>query len=176
MGNTNSAGAHASPLFRQVSLPESITGAMYLHSMPGREEPLAATVHAVKSLGITRVLCLAPAHEITRKSPEYAKAIGSRSLPWHHDPLPIEDFGAPAEAAAFWRRADELAAFVRDGGNILVHCAAGKGRTGTFAVALCMRLGLSNPEATRLVDVAGSGPEVPEQVAFLLADPPRELA
>ena len=125
----------------------------------------------VSSLGITRVVCLAPPREIANKSPEYAQAIDSGALPWPHDPLPIEDFGAPAEAAAFWRRAYELALFVRGGGRLLVHCAAGIGRTGTFAVAVSMRLGLALTEATRRVRAAGSGPEVPAQESLLAAGP-----
>jgi hypothetical protein len=162
---------HPGRLFRKVNLPESIKGGLCLHAMPGRREPLAESLDAVMSLGITRVLCLAPPTEIAKKSPEYAQAIDSGALPWPHDPLPIEDFGAPAEATSFWRRADELAVFVRGGGRVLVHCGAGIGRTGTFAVALCMRLGLPLAEATRMVRAAGSGPEVPAQVALLAAGP-----
>jgi protein-tyrosine phosphatase len=162
---------HPGRLFRKVNLPERIKGGLYLHAMPGRCEPLAESLDAVTSLGITRVLCLAPPEEIAKKSPEYAQAIASGALPWPHDPLPIEDFGAPAEAAAFWRRADEFAVFVRGGGGLLVHCAAGIGRTGTFAVALSMRLGLTLVEATRRVRAAGSGPEVPAQIALLAAGP-----
>jgi protein-tyrosine phosphatase len=158
-------------LFRKVSLPASIRGALYLHAMPGRREPLTESMDAVASLGITRVLCLAPPEEIAKKSPDYAQAIQSGALPWPHEPLPIEDFGAPTDAAMFWRRADQLAEFVRDGGSVLVHCAAGIGRTGTFAVALCMRLGLTITEATRMVRAAGSGPEVAAQASVLAAGP-----
>ena len=54
-----------------------------------------------------------------------------------------------------------------EGKNVLVHCAAGIGRTGTFAAALLVRLGCGLEEALRRVEVAGSHAEDDCQLAFL---------
>ena len=41
----------------------------------------------------------------------------------------------------------------------MIHCGAGVGRTGTFAVCLIIALGASGAEAREAVGLAGSHPE-----------------
>ena len=45
------------------------------------------------------------------------------------------------------------------GDAVMLHCAAGIGRTGTAAACLLKRLGLSSSEAIQRVRDAGSNPE-----------------
>lgn len=139
---------------------------LFLHSMPGRREAFSAACAAIAANGVARVVCLAPLEEICEKSPEYASAIQT-GLPFERVPYPIPDYGVPSDAAQFAELASSVADALRRGENILVHCAAGIGRTGTFAVAVLMALGVPLDDAQRQVKSAGSSAETPEQRAFL---------
>jgi atypical dual specificity phosphatase len=152
------------PLFRQVHLPASVPGALYLHSMPGRYEAFELSAAEIERLGIARLVCLAPGEEIASKSPDYAVALAA-GVPWRQESFPIPDFGRPPEPAepAFRRLAARLAAALGAGEKILIHCGAGIGRTGMLALAVLLYLGLPAPSAITLVKEAGAGPETPEQ-------------
>jgi hypothetical protein len=151
---------------RSVELP--FTGRLYLYSMPGRFEPFALASHAIQSSGITWVVCLTPLAEVQEKAPAYARAIETGTLPWLHVSCPIPDFGVPEQLQAFVATAADAAQRIRAGQNILVHCAAGIGRTGTFAMAVCLQLGFDLQQASETVQAAGSSPDTNAQ-AMLVA-------
>ena len=69
--------------------------------------------------------------------------------------------------ATFWQFADDLAASLKKGDAILMHCGAGIGRTGTMATAVLMALGTAREAALRAVQAAGSHPETPSQRLLL---------
>ncbi len=56
---------------------------------------------------------------------------------------------------------------MRRDANILLHCAAGIGRTGTVASCVLVALALTPDEAARRVKAAGSYAERPEQVELI---------
>jgi protein-tyrosine phosphatase len=154
-------------MFREVSLPPHAKGHLYLHSMPGRFEPLSDSVAEAARLGISTVVCLAPLDEIHRKSPDYASDIEAGKLPWQQDFLPISDFGVPEDSEGFRNQAQRTAKQLQQGENCLIHCGAGIGRTGTLAVAVLLALGLPQDQAERAVAAAGSRPETQEQRQLL---------
>jgi protein-tyrosine phosphatase len=148
---------------RKVSLPDDIGGRLYLHSMPGRDEDLAQVWRSLESLSVSAVVCLAPLDEIQRKSPTYADAIEAGTVPISIRRLPVADYQGPDDDQAFREMAGEVADQLRRGKAVLVHCGAGVGRTGMFAIAVLMMLGLPIDEARRVVRAAGSGPETQSQ-------------
>jgi protein-tyrosine phosphatase len=105
--------------------------------------------------------------EIGRKSPDYAKSL--REGRWLGTRLehPLPDFGVPADEAAFYELVETLATKITRGGVVVIHCAAGIGRTGTAAVCVLLALRVPLESALAQVQSAGSGPETPEQEAFV---------
>lgn len=154
-------------LFRKVALPANASGQLFLHSMPGRVEDLEKCWSEVKSLPVHFMVCLASDEEIAKKSPKYFSAIQKATVPCQRWPFAVLDYGVPKDGEEFFRLADHVAESLKQGHNILVHCGAGIGRTGTFATLVLMRLRLPLEEALKRVRAAGSAPETPEQRAFL---------
>lgn len=153
-------------MFRSVQLPDGVAGELFLHSMPGRFEEMSAAAAEIERNSIARVICLAPPEELRERSPSYAAAIDA-GVPWDHVSHPVPDFGVPEDGAAFMALARSVAQALHGGEHILVHCAAGIGRTGTFAAAVLCQLGVSLHDARRLVRLAGANAETDAQQHFL---------
>ena len=156
-------------MFRQVPLPETISGKVYLNSMPGRYESMQDFLSEVEKLNISRIIGLTGLEEIQQKSQEYADFLKDEekasSLPL--DFFPIEDFKVPTDKQKFFKFVEDVATSVLSGNNILVHCAGGIGRTGMFANCLLLAMGLDLNTSETLVKDSGSGPETSEQKAIV---------
>lgn len=150
-------------LFREVELPGEISGRLYLHSMPGRREPLGDVWAEISRQGISMLVCLAPLDEIRQKSPQYADALERASAPCTLRLFPIGDYQAPEDDSAFCNAVASTANSLCAGECVLLHCGAGIGRTGMFAAATLMAVGLSEREARQRIKAAGSWPERPAQ-------------
>ncbi len=123
---------------------------------------------ALAEVGATSIVCLTQAGELDDRFPDYLAWL--RSAPanavWH----PIHDLHAPSLEAT-----DDLVAVVverlRAGERVIVHCAAGIGRSGTVAVCILVALGVALDEA--LATVAAhrpmAGPEVGAQLELVTA-------
>ena len=150
-------------MFRRVKLPHDISGQLYLHSMPGRHEQWADFTAEANRTGIEVIVCLAPDDEIKEKSPPYADAIQNGSLSWQRECFPIPDYSIPGGRKAFAVFLVQVAELLRYGKTILVHCGAGIGRTGTFAICLLLVMDVERMAAEIAVKDAGSYPETDEQ-------------
>ncbi len=152
-------------LLRHLELPAEIPGLLYLTAMPGRFAPLAEFTAAAQAAGIGRVLCLTGMAEIAAKSRDYAAALAADTLPMPVSQHAIEDFGVPSDTAGFAAWLRQGADALRGGQGVVLHCAAGIGRTGTAALCLLHLLGVPGAEAR--VAAAGSHPETDAQRAFV---------
>ena len=78
-------------------------------------------------------------------------------MPCDRIECPIVDFGVPKDAASL-RAVDE---------RVLVHCGAGRGRSGMFAICVLLVLGASLEEASTAASQAKAGPETDQQEDFV---------
>ena len=164
--------------FREIAVDQ--TGKLYLHSMPGRNELWDEAARAIKQYNIHHILCLNSNAEIHQKSPEYgaflADALAVENLVSQITQISIEDFSIPVDIESYTAQINLVAQSLAQGEHILIHCAAGIGRTGCAAIALLQELGMSASESQSKVLAAGSNPETDEQWGFIRAYQPKGLA
>ncbi len=138
-----------------------------LHSMPGRFEALDQVWHHLESETVGAIICLNEPHEIRSKSWRYAEALEEGTVPCAVVPFEIREGGVPDDRGAFWSLANDIAARLRRGEAVLVHCAGGVGRTAMFAVSVLLALGRPIAEAENTISQAGSIVETMPQVEML---------
>jgi protein-tyrosine phosphatase len=148
---------------RRVRLPPELAGQLWLGPMPGRFNAWPAFEAQAQRTGLALVVCLTPRSELAELSPDYHAAVvaGRLGFRWLH--LPMRNFGVPEDPSGFRREVGEIAGAIRRGDAVLLHCAAGMGRTGTTAACVLKALGLEAKEALQRVRDAGSNPQNAEQ-------------
>jgi protein-tyrosine phosphatase len=154
---------------RMVELSPEISGKLYLHSMPGRSEPLDTFLRQAIRHEIDLVVCLAADEELSRLSLDYALCVQEDKFPFKRKSYAIEDYGVPSDLESFIDFVTDLAQDIVAGQRVLIHCAAGIGRTGLVAASVLMQLGYPFQKAISTISRAGSSPEIGEQGKFLLA-------
>lgn len=124
---------------------------------------------AMQRCGATTVVCLVEAYELADRYPDYLSWVQTNAgagVVW----FPIHDLHAPTVEAVTPLLTD-LVRRLDDGEHLLMHCAAGIGRTGTLAVCLLIALGETREAA--LAHVAAhrpmAGPEVGAQMDLVNA-------
>jgi predicted protein tyrosine phosphatase len=147
------------PGFRSVPLGKGTPGKLFLHSMPGRYEPWNDALAELAGHAVTHVISLAPEREIAEKSVLYARAVAAGTFPVARTVFAMRDYDVPMARESFFALAETTAARLRGGEHVLVHCAAGQGRTGMFAMCVLIALGYGHAAAVRSVHRAGSHPE-----------------
>lgn len=150
-------------MFRPVILPLHVPGQLFLSAMPGRYGPFDEESQLIADFEIDLVVCLASLEEIRQKAPGYADAIVRDALAWPWRHFPVEDYGVPDDPEAFLALAKDIARRLEAGEQVLIHCAAGIGRTGTLGALALMALGMGRGAALRAIEDAGGHPEVNAQ-------------
>jgi atypical dual specificity phosphatase len=172
--------------FREVpldTLAVQLSGKIFLHSMPARLESWDCFVKTCLKYNISQVLSLTSLAEIAVKSPEYASAIEHKGLNFELEILAVKDFSTPQHFDSYQTTLKKISLIMQKNtqkiaylneslvlhgqGNLLIHCAAGIGRTGCAAICLLKEFGLDNETAKSLVKLAGSGPETKQQHCFV---------
>jgi predicted protein tyrosine phosphatase len=148
---------------RPVVLPSAVPGQLWLGAMPGRFEPWPQFEQQAQRCGLALVVCLTPRSELAELSPDYHAAVTAGRLPFRWQSVPMRNFGLPEDAASFRRDITRIADAVRNGDGVLLHCAAGMGRTGSAAACVLKALGLAAEEAVARVRAAGSNPQNAQQ-------------
>ena len=119
---------------------------------------LDADLEAIQTWGASTVLSLIEPHEFARLGvPDFAQAIARTPLQWL--PMPITDMATPGAATrAAWRaQGPALLQALNGGQRVLVHCAAGLGRTGMLVAKLLVLHGVSADDAIAQVRRARPG-------------------
>jgi protein-tyrosine phosphatase len=139
-------------------------GRLAIVGRPRAGDWLSDEVAAWKADGITDVISLLEDHEVRDlELSEEAAVVIAAGMSFQR--FPITDRGVPTsrhQTELLW---NDLAAKVRGGRSVAVHCRAGIGRSGLVTAGVLMRLGMSPDEAwARISKARGIAvPDTPEQ-------------
>jgi len=150
-------------MLRLLQLPDNFPGKLWLSSMPGRFEPMEEFLGWCRGVSVDEIVCLVGSEEIAEKSSEYAAVLEAGSCPLPVEQFPIPDYGAPKDIEVFVAMARHVAEQLQTGRKIVLHCAAGHGRTGMFAVVVLLASGMPLKSALVAVQAAGSEPDTADQ-------------
>jgi len=148
---------------RSVRMPTDVPGRLWLGPMPGRFDSWPAFQAEAERCRLQRVVCLTPLAEVAELAPAYHAAVAGGRPSFRWQLLPMRNFGVPEDPVAFRGAVAEIAEALRRGDGVMLHCAAGIGRTGTTAACVLKALGLETDDAMSRVREAGSNPQNAEQ-------------
>ena len=130
---------------------------------------LASDVATLKQNDITAVVSLLAQEELQHHGAGSIQDLLSQArISWLQ--FPISDFGIPTpEVTRRWTQTvPQLLEYLHGGRKVVIHCAAGYGRTGMMTAALLVAMGVDASSAIALVRAARAGTsETPEQGAFI---------
>ena len=126
--------------------------------LSSNKSSLEDDVSIIRSYRFRTVISLMETHELKRAGaknlPHY---LGRKNIAWHQ--LQVSESGNPNVAAMHqWRRMIKpLIMTLESGGNVLIHCLEGKGRTAVMTACLLKALGLSGESAIARIRRARQG-------------------
>ena len=117
-------------------------GMIGISRLPGRTGDLAGDVAIIRTWPADVVVSMTGEDEMARRgADELPEALAGVGIAWRH--FPVRDFGAPEEADRRWPPLGaELAAMLKAGKRVLVHCMGGCGRSGMVAMRLLVETGM----------------------------------
>jgi len=152
-----------------TELPTGYAGRFFRSAMPFSSHDNGDELfRKIKNEGVSVIVLLAADEECFEKTGRDLRAFYQQEgLEVIH--LPIRDFSVP-EIASLEGAIAEALKRLRSGSNVLAHCYAGIGRTGTFSACLVKRaFGVGGQEAINWVRERVPGAlETPEQIKLVL--------
>lgn len=128
---------------------------------PGRlaltHRPRLKDIARLQQQGCHRVVTIQGNHEAPG---QIERAVKQAGMAWTWIPVGSAKFPQDEEDALMRSALKDLAAYVRAGESVLIHCSAGIHRTGMFAFGLLRWLGLS--EAESLEKISAMRPQTRE--------------
>lgn len=161
------ADREAPQRLRRVELPADAPGSLWLHSMPGRFESWEEFLADARRAQLSATVCLVPMDEVATVSPVYGRAVEQGQLPFRWIHLPMHNFGISSQADPYRAGIHHVADVLRAGESVLLHCAAGIGRTGAAAACVLKALGSEAATAIQAVHRAGSNPQTAVQSGLI---------
>lgn len=170
---------NAPPFLHIDFIQTPLDGQIGLTHCPGRSSldaagkqwgrDLAQDITAIKDHNIAIVVSLLAHEELEHHGAgDIEELLSQAQIEWRQ--FPISDFGTPStEVAERWKQAaPSLLAHLQKGHKVLIHCAAGYGRTGMMTAALLVAMGVDAEKAIKNVRSARPGTiETAEQEAFI---------
>lgn len=141
-------------------IPTGSLGRLAIAARPRGGDWLAGEIDDWKATGATLVVSLLEPDEVKEGELEHeSMTCRSRGLAFVSYRIP--DRGVPTSRHDTVDFARELAAEIRSGGGVVVHCRQGIGRSATIAAAVLVQLGSSPEKALEAVQQA-RGREIPD--------------
>ena len=149
-------------------------GELGLCRLPGLDGDIKGDLAHIAEFDPALVISLTTADEMAaRGAADLPECLAEVGINWRH--FPIADFGTPPpDAAPLWRAvAAEARAALEAGGRVLIHCKAGRGRSGTVALRLMIEAGEDPDTALARLRAARPGTvETEAQQGWAKADAP----